>query len=551
MARPLVLAAILLAASATAHASERDIASRIDRVTVFPDGAGVTRLAEIDLPAGASSLVLRGLPANLDPASVRIAGEGAAVFAIGAIDVRVAPGEPQPSLDPASESRLRKLREERDAAAARLTALETRKAAIERYAQAGPERQGEMGRPMPVEQWSAAWDAIGTGMERVGEDIRVTRARIAELEAELRALEQGMPRPQRPGPRRNIVVALDAPAPVKGRLTIEYRVAGAGWQPLYDARLATTGSDGKPSLELVRRAAVTQRTGEDWRGVALTVSTVRVARGTAAPDLPPLQADFQMVRPLAEAMVAQDSMRATSARQRLEKAPPAAAPVVAVEPEASVEAGAFQVSFTVPGRVDVAADGAPTSLRLASRTLAPELSVKTVPALDTTAYLEAAFDNADAAPLLPGRVALHRDGAYVGAGRVGLIGPGAKITLGFGADDGVKVTREPVSRQETEPGFLNNSRTDTRDFRILVKNLHRFAIPVTVVDRIPFSENANLTVEQLPQTTPPSVKQVDNMRGVMAWTGEIAPGGQREIRVAYRLRWPADREIDLRPAPVR
>ena len=79
---------------------------------------------------------------------------------------------------------------------------------------------------------------------------------------------------------------------MKGGLRVSYRVAGAGWAPLYDARLETGAKEAKPALELVRRAQVQQRTGEDWSDVALSVSTVRINRGATAPDLPPLQVAF-------------------------------------------------------------------------------------------------------------------------------------------------------------------------------------------------------------------------------------------------------------------
>ena len=70
-----------------------ELSSRIDRVTVFPDAAVVSRAAPLDLPAGASTLALRGLPGTLDAASIRVEGEGRSVFTIGGIDVRMTPGD--------------------------------------------------------------------------------------------------------------------------------------------------------------------------------------------------------------------------------------------------------------------------------------------------------------------------------------------------------------------------------------------------------------------------------------------------------------------------
>ena len=132
----------VLVAPRLALAADVELASRIDRVTVFPDAAVVTRMAALDLPAGASALVLRGLPASLDPASIRVEGEGSSGFAIGGIDVRATPGEAKPVIDAELERRLKALRDERESVQGRIAATQGKKAAIERYAQASPEKLG-------------------------------------------------------------------------------------------------------------------------------------------------------------------------------------------------------------------------------------------------------------------------------------------------------------------------------------------------------------------------------------------------------------------------
>ena len=76
-----------------------------------------------------------------------------------------------------------------------------------------------------------------------------------------------------------------------------------------------------------------------------------------------------------------------------------------------------------------------------------------------------------------------------------------------------------------------------------MKNLHAQAIRIAIADRLPFSENAAIQVEQLRETTPPTEKQVNDKRGVMGWTWDYQPGEQKEIRLAYRIRWPAERDV--------
>ncbi|MFL5152350.1 MAG: mucoidy inhibitor MuiA family protein [Microvirga sp.] len=534
-------------------AADVELASRIDRVTVFPDAAVVTRMAALDLPAGASALVLRGLPASLDPASIRVEGEGSSGFAIGGIDVRATPGEAKPVIDAELERRLKALRDERESVQGRIAATQGKKAAIERYAQASPEKLGPEAKPLDVGQWQVAWEAIGSGLSTVNEELRALGARARDLDAEIAALERARPQPIRPGaPRRDVVVAVETAAAVKGGLRVSYRVAGAGWAPLYDARLETGAKEAKPALELVRRAQVQQRTGEDWSDVALSVSTVRINRGATAPDLPPLQVAFyEPPPPIAAGRPAPMSRSMESRDQLRAEAPAAAAPALAKaeEVQASVEATAFQATFAVPGRVTVPQD-ATKSFVLGKRSLAPALLVKAAPVVDETAYLEASFVNDDEAPLLPGEVAIHRDGAYVGKARLKLTAPGDTVELGFGADDKVKVTRVPLRRRENEPSWIGQTKTDLREFKTTVKNLHAQPIRITVVDRLPFSENAAIQVEQLRETTPPTEKQVGDKRGVMAWSWDYAPGEQKEIRLAYRLKWPADRDVTFEPKPI-
>jgi uncharacterized protein (TIGR02231 family) len=532
-----------------------ELPSRIDRVTVFPDAAIVTRVAPLAIQGGASTVVLRGLPAAIDPASIRVEGEGASVFTIAGIDVRTTPGDARPVIDAELEDKLRGLREQREGTQGRIAAIEGKKAVIERYAQASPEKLSNEAKPLEVAQWATAWNAIGDGLAQANDELRTLRARVNDLDAQIAALERARPQPTRPGaPKRDVLVALEANAPVAGELRISYRVAGAGWTALYDARLETGARETKPSLEIVRRAQVAQRTGEDWEDVQLSVSTVRVNRGTAAPDLPPLQVSFPEA-----ALAAQDAMRraapaphqgvASEARRLFGEEFADSQP--AKEQQAVLQSAAFQATFHVPGRVRVPQDGASKNFVLSQRAVAPTLSIRAAPVVDETAYLQTSFVNEDEAALLPGEVALHRDGAYVGRARLKLVAPGDTVELGFGADDKVKITRVPLHRRESEPSWIGQTKSDVSEFKTTVKNLHGGPMRITVIDRVPFSENAALTVEVLRDITPPTERQSENKRGVMAWSSDYGPGEQKEIRFGYRIQWPADKSVVFAPKPTR
>ncbi len=228
-----------------------------------------------------------------------------------------------------------------------------------------------------------------------------------------------------------------------------------------------------------------------------------------------------------------------------------AAPKPAEIQVATIEAGAYQANFQVPGRASVPQDGSSKTVTLTQRKAEATLSARTVPELEQKAYLEAGFVHEEEAPLLSGRVALHRDGTYIGMGQFGLVAPGDKVELGFGADDRIKVSFAPVKRRENEPSWLGQTRTDLREFRTVVKSLHAKPVKITVLERIPFSESSGITVETITaQTTPPTEKQVGDRRGVASWTFDLAGGAEKEIKLAYRIKWPGDRELSYEEQPL-
>ncbi|MDO9059725.1 MAG: DUF4140 domain-containing protein, partial [Bradyrhizobium sp.] len=80
IANILVTTSLVALAALPAQAADLDVASAVDAVTVYPDGASVTRVITLDLPAGDNTLVAKDFPLTLDPSSLRVEGESGAKF---------------------------------------------------------------------------------------------------------------------------------------------------------------------------------------------------------------------------------------------------------------------------------------------------------------------------------------------------------------------------------------------------------------------------------------------------------------------------------------
>jgi uncharacterized protein (TIGR02231 family) len=549
--RHLAFAALAALFVTPAFAADLDVTSGVDAVTVYPDGATVTRVIRADLPAGDTTLVARDFPLTLDPSSLRVEAQGAARFTIGAIDAR-RPQPGQPANLPELEKRLEQLGDQRTALDDAITAAVLRRKFVERFATSVPLGLGEHADARPIAEWRTAFSAVADETAAVDTIIRDTRVKHREIDREIarvRAEAQA-------NPPRKMEVRIDLAAEAAGTATlrVSYTVRSARWTPLYDARLDTGARERKAELELVRRAEITQSTGEDWKDVELAVSTASTAKGGDAPSLPPLLVSYpQPVRPPAVPAPTAAAPRSDAAsfaardRRQLAAGKVMAKMQPAAEREATVETGGYQVVFRIPGRVSVVANAGAKALRIASAKISPELMVRAVPALDETAFLQASFKQTEDALLFPGRVALYRDGTFVGQGRMPLTPKDETVHLGFGADDKVKVARAVVRKNAGSTGLISTSKTDEREFKFTVRNGHAQPIKVQIEDQIPVSEVADVVVEMLPQTTPPTTKDVDERRGVLAWTFDAPPGEQREVKLAWRVSWPSGKTVVYQP----
>jgi uncharacterized protein (TIGR02231 family) len=543
--RVVMTSIIVLTAFAAARVEAADIeaASAVDAVTVYPDGASVTRVVTVELPAGDTTLVLKDFPLKLDPSSLRVEGEANAGLTIGAIDTRSPRAAPPVNL-PELDKRIETLKDERADLDGAIAAATARRKFAERFAETSPAGIGEKGEARPLADWRAAFAAVADEVAAANAAIREAQRRQRDIDREIARLEQD--RATRPPSKLEVKIGLAANAPAKAMLHVTYTVPAARWTALYDARLDTGAKDRKPALELVRRAEITQATGEDWPDVALSVSTVRTALGGKAPELNPLVVQYPLVAQAAAPSSVPAGARSLQPHVAKEQSLFADQ---AVEKKAVAEVSGFQVVFRIPGRVSVGAREGAKSVYISDATISPDLVVRSVPVIDPTAFLEASFIQGEDAPLLPGRISIYRDGVFVGRGQMAAAGKEEKVRLGFGADDKVKIVRSVVKRNEGSTGLIvTTSKTDERAFKTAIRNGHDFPIRVAVEDQLPVSENDDIQVEMLPATTPPTTTNVRDKRGVLEWAVEVTPGDAKEIAFAWRVRWPKDKGVVMVPA---
>ncbi len=552
-----LLASTILAQAALAD--EYKPASKIDAVTVFPTGADVMRVAEVEMAAGEHQLILENLPGDIDAKSIRVAGDGGPGIEIGSVDSKLVPlkSEQVDQQRKQLEKQIENLQDERVALDQTVADAETQRQFLIGLAnkQVVPASSTEASKAIDPATLGGLMDVMGTRLAtlaKVTQDAKVRQKEIDQRTDEIHQMIAGLS-PQGEY-RTQVTVHLASAGPVTGVFKVSYRINNAGWQPYYDAKLAVPKDGVAAKIELVRRAEVLQSTTENWDNVALTLSTARPAGASTAPDI------FE------EELLARDGEYdgRSKLQSRIDETSvaKAAAPVMeplaqdaageadvkekpdVVQRQAFIESVGFQANYKIAGRISVDNSGTSKRVRISGDDIDSKLSVISVPRIDSNAYLTAAFVAKGDGPMLPGMVNLYRDGVYVGQGALPLLAVGEDAKLGFGVDDMVKVTRKEIKRRTGEEGFISSSNVEERAWDIAVKNLHGFVVPVTVIDRVPFVTLDGVSVEMLPGTAP-SEKDVEKKRGVMAWRFAAEPAQEQVIKFGYKVTSPTAIQVGM------
>jgi uncharacterized protein (TIGR02231 family) len=511
------------------------LALPITAVTCLEDRAQVERSGMVELASGTQRLRIGPVTALAVDRSLRaeVVG-GAGVTVVDARVVRAATVPPPvPGVDASTlrtrvfdleqeldELDRRKVRAESALAVAGQARAELHRALAE-FAGAD---SGSSGVHFDTIDWAGRLEAVDAAEEQRHEDLQTLRyerervsARLTEARRALAATEEA---PSEVGAVVEVVV--EAARAGRVELRVVHLVPCALWRPAYRATLAGDGT----SVHLAADAVVWQRTGEDWNGVRLSLST---ARPTLAAKPPALVDDDIRLRDKSD-----EEKRTVEVDLREEDVSTVGAVASNAAELPGVDDGGEVRVLAAPTPVTVPSDGRPHRVHLTGFTAAARTEYAAAPELSPLVTRVAYFPNDAGHVLLAGPVDLVRESGFVGRGRLKFSGQGEEVRLPFGSEDTFRVVRHVSERRDTKA--LTGRTTTTRTVRVFVSHLAGTGAPVPVVlrERIPVSEVSAVEVEIDTAACAPAPGKAD-AEGIVRYDLELAPGERREIVLVYGL----------------
>ncbi len=509
----------------------------VDRVTVYQKGAIVTRAGTIDVPAGTNRLLIEGLPAAIEPKSLHVAVENAAVR-LGGVEVeQINEGK---FVSAAERDLRRKLEQKTDQRAAVQDDVATAQLQLKLLDSLAANPTGSPTKAtVDSANLSAVLATMATNSAFDRKRIRDSNVQMRELDREIEKLKSDLAKVATQSKQStDIHAALEAKAASTTTVTVTYKITNASWQWIYAARLDTT----KKRITLERQGQVQQGSGEDWKNVELTLTTTLPSDDVATPLVGSLFVNLEEPRLQRDVFAQQGQLRA-AAMSAPSAAPPSEEALPTNRKSARVEATDYLADYKIPDRATLLADREPRLYPIADDAFDVDLVARVVPSAGRAAHLEATFKYQRDVPLESGQLQLYRDGAYVGEAMTKAFLPGAPVRMPFGTDERIRVVVQDEPSQSAEHGILSKQAVKETRRRFDVTSYHPSPIVVEVMDRIPVSKHADVRVEVLKGATEPTVKDADGRAGVLLWRFDAQPQKTVSIRQYYSIQYPKDRHI--------
>ncbi len=525
--------------------------SGIRQVTVFSDRARVMREMEHSLKKGENSVTFSGLPGWIDSESVRVA-----VLPVGkasVIDVEVERkflAKPQDSsLRDAQlevqelQDKIQDLSDELAVVAASMNQLKQMRIFSREKLPEGANRGS-----LDIEAYGKVISYIDTSYSAALKRQREIERGMRELNPELIARTKRLAEYKNKASlqQSSVQIVVRADAPMDATLQLSYMVPGTTWEPVHELRAAGRSPD---KISFATHAVLTQTTGEDWTGAEIRFSTQSPVESSRIPEVQGLFLESSG-RPVA----AQGGSSFGKAQQRYssqisvwnsvnndeafqddfygnyqEQSKRMTRNVIAFR---EIEKRGTSAQFKGLNTPVIRADGTRVRIPIGVLEIPAVTRIVAAPRVSLNAAVTADLEHNGEEPILPGKVAIYRDGAFMGQTEIDFVSPGERFSVYLGVADQIKLSRT-LNRKTSNVSRGRRTRLQA-EFALKVQNLSRNPVTVELGDRIPVSQSKDVRVYGV-KIVP---KQEPDDKGAVRWSFDIPAEESRSATIAYTLEYP-------------
>lgn len=334
-----------------------------------------------------------------------------------------------------------------------------------------------------------------------------------------------------------IIVEVNAPQAGTYKFRINYYVSNVSWSAAYDLRAFSVGEP----MSLTYKAKIFQNTGEDWKSVNLTLSSGNPAQNNTKPSLytyrlsEPVRYEYEY--DAVEYAVAEEAAAPRMMKMSAKAYNTAAMADNMVVTEVSENLTAFEIK--IKEKYDVLSSGEHTTVDVGVFDLTTTYEYHAIPKKDKDAFLIAKATDWTKHHLINGQANIYFENTYVGQTQINTKAANDTLSVSLGRDKSIVITREEQT-DFSKKKMLSSKVEVTKAWEIQVKNQKRQAIDIFVFDQIPVSGSSSIEVSS--ELDGGSLKATT---GEVTWKLNVQPNSTAKKTFNYKVKYPKDWNINI------
>jgi uncharacterized protein (TIGR02231 family) len=340
-----------------------------------------------------------------------------------------------------------------------------------------------------------------------------------------------------------VVVTLFCDAATTTQVNFNYFVQNASWVPVYD--LQATSSTNNFNLKYF--ANVTQSTGVEWTSVPLTLSTSNPTETNVKPELSPWYLSFmeylrndKLSKTLSNARVPMQ-MESLSIKKKSNSDgyDDVEEDQKYVQNYVQITESIIRTEYEIKLNYTIAADGKMHKVLINQKEVPMIMEFAAVPKVCTDAFLMAKVTGWEDMNILPGNARLYFDGGYVGEMYLDASTTSDTLNVNLGRDKTIAITRKKIKEDVKEKIFADD-KVETRTIEIVVRNTKNVPVEIVLEDQIPIATGTNEIRVDLFESDGATL---DVATGKLTWKVKLKVKDTKKITFTYQIRYPKGKTI--------
>jgi TonB-dependent SusC/RagA subfamily outer membrane receptor len=206
----------------------------------------------------------------------------------------------------------------------------------------------------------------------------------------------------------------------------------------------------------------------------------------------------------------------------------------------TVETGITNTRFEIDKKYSIPSDGDVTVIEIDKFSVPATYDYFAAPVLNENVFLTAKIGNWEQYNLLPAEANVYFEGSYSGKTN---INPGAttdSLTISLGVDPNIVVKRTQLNDFKKST-FIGSNKVIYKGFEIEIKNNKPSDIQLTLLDRIPKSQNRDIKLDDIETGT----SDYDDKKGLLKWILNLKSGETDKVKHSYSVKYPKGKRVNL------